>query len=273
MWLEVVVFIIIIVGTILLTAALCSAMFKRRFDRLRALKEELIRSREDFRLQYLAQAKEYELLQQRYKHLESDLERHAESISLQASHTRIVEAPPGLADDMDSVAELKQQVLDAQSRCKQCESEKKLLLSALEDLQEQLSQGAASSGPASSTELKLKSQDTLSLASAKNVSKSVDNKEEIFARIKDNASQIDFLRIGSASSLDKEDLQQIKGIGPYIEKKLNSAGIYCFRQIANFSVEDEKLVNEVIEFFPGRIHRDEWVAQAKRLLNTERQPV
>ena len=48
-----------------------------------------------------------------------------------------------------------------------------------------------------------------------------------------------------------------------IENKLNDLGIYTFRQIANF---DDKMVANVtraIEFFPGRIERDEWVAQAR----------
>ncbi len=40
-----------------------------------------------------------------------------------------------------------------------------------------------------------------------------------------------------------DDLKVIKGIGPAIEKKLNSAGIYTFEALARLSVEDlEKIL-------------------------------
>ncbi|MEZ4826945.1 MAG: hypothetical protein R3C61_11790 [Bacteroidia bacterium] len=81
-------------------------------------------------------------------------------------------------------------------------------------------------------------------------------------RIQARAGEINFGRIGVASSDEKDDLKRIKGIGPFIEKKLNSIGIYTFLQISRFTPEDEDKVNEVIEFFPGRIRRDEWSRQA-----------
>ena len=67
----------------------------------------------------------------------------------------------------------------------------------------------------------------------------------------------------------KDDLQVIKGIGPFIEEKLNALGITTYRQIANMDAELETQVNEAIEFFPGRVKRDQWVAQAKILLGEE----
>ncbi len=85
------------------------------------------------------------------------------------------------------------------------------------------------------------------------------------ARIQQRAAELDFSRIGLATADEKDDLKIIKGIGPFIEKKLNSIGIYTFRQIANFTLELEDKVNDIIEFFPGRIRRDEWVRQAEAL--------
>lgn len=78
-------------------------------------------------------------------------------------------------------------------------------------------------------------------------------------------NKINFHRIGVASAEGKDDLQQIKGIGPTMEEKLNALGIYTFDQIANFTSEDEQAVAEATEYFPGRIERDEWVKQAKAL--------
>ena len=50
-----------------------------------------------------------------------------------------------------------------------------------------------------------------------------------------------------------------------MERRLNALGIYQFIQISKFTPEDEKAVNEAIEYFQGRIHRDEWVKQAAAL--------
>jgi len=72
--------------------------------------------------------------------------------------------------------------------------------------------------------------------------------------------------IKTAQSGAKDDLKLISGVGPFIEEKLNNIGIYTFEQIASLSVEQTEKITEAIEFFPGRIQRDDWVGQARRLL-------
>ena len=62
-----------------------------------------------------------------------------------------------------------------------------------------------------------------------------------------------------------DDLKLIKGIGPKFEKDLNAKGIYYFRQIGAWKAKDVKMVEGVIDSFPGRIQRDEWVMQGKTL--------
>jgi predicted flap endonuclease-1-like 5' DNA nuclease len=88
---------------------------------------------------------------------------------------------------------------------------------------------------------------------------------EELARVAAKAESIDFATIGVASASDKDDLQTLKGIGPFIEEKLNALGIFKFEQIAKMTSEIEEEVNIAIEFFPGRVKRDEWVKQAKKL--------
>ncbi|MGD1889051.1 MAG: hypothetical protein ACFB15_00330 [Cyclobacteriaceae bacterium] len=101
---------------------------------------------------------------------------------------------------------------------------------------------------------------------AKKETKSASAKQdEAITRVKAKAEQIDFNRIGKASEAEKDDLKRIKGVGPFLEKKLNALGIYTFAQVANFTDEDKDKVNDAIEFFPGRISRDDWVGQAKKL--------
>ena len=60
-------------------------------------------------------------------------------------------------------------------------------------------------------------------------------------------------------------MKVIKGIGPKFEGDLNNKGIYYYRQIANWSAADVKMVEGIIDSIPGRIQRDEWVKQAKKL--------
>ena len=63
---------------------------------------------------------------------------------------------------------------------------------------------------------------------------------------------------------DADDLKQIDGVGPVLEKKLNEYGIYHFWQIVAFSPEDIAKIDEDLNF-KGRIDRDDWIKQAKAL--------
>mgnify|MGYP002630519404 CR=1 FL=1 len=82
-----------------------------------------------------------------------------------------------------------------------------------------------------------------------------------------NQNGLNFNRIGTATFQNKDDLQQIKGIGTSIEEKLNTIGIFTFKQISNFNDKDITKITDLIKFFPGRIERDDWVGQAFNLLN------
>ena len=74
------------------------------------------------------------------------------------------------------------------------------------------------------------------------------------------------LGISEASEKDKDDLKQIAGIGPVIERKLNGLGIYTFRQISEFTPYAIEQVTAAIKFFPERIGRDNWIGQAAALM-------
>lgn len=62
---------------------------------------------------------------------------------------------------------------------------------------------------------------------------------------------------------EKDDLTAIKGIGPFIEKRLNMLGIYTFKQLSELTPELVDRVGNAIEFFPGRIERENWIGQAR----------
>lgn len=84
----------------------------------------------------------------------------------------------------------------------------------------------------------------------------------VLNRIATRAGELNFDRIGRATAAEADDLKDIVGVGPFLEKKLHAIGIYTFRQIASFNRDDVEKVNDIIEFFPGRIERDNWVGQA-----------
>jgi predicted flap endonuclease-1-like 5' DNA nuclease len=95
---------------------------------------------------------------------------------------------------------------------------------------------------------------------------SKDIRTELFKRISERKSNIHYNRIGTAKQEEADDLTVISGIGGWIMEKLNAIEIYTFRQISNFTKEDIDSVTEAIEFFHGRIERDEWILQAKELV-------
>ncbi len=76
--------------------------------------------------------------------------------------------------------------------------------------------------------------------------------------------------IGKSSESEKDNLAEIVGIGPFIEAKLNSIGVFSYEQVTRLKEEEIALVTELIEFFPGRIDRDDWVSQANELMEKEK---
>jgi predicted flap endonuclease-1-like 5' DNA nuclease/ribosomal protein S13 len=72
--------------------------------------------------------------------------------------------------------------------------------------------------------------------------------------------------IPTATADQKDDLTEIKGIGSFLEKKLNGLGIFTYDQISRLDANLIDKLTTAIEFFPGRIERDDWVGQAKKLI-------
>jgi predicted flap endonuclease-1-like 5' DNA nuclease len=107
-----------------------------------------------------------------------------------------------------------------------------------------------------------------------NLKEDLSNKDKeigdlIMAHISERKHLLDYKSFGIASESEKDDLKMISGIGPFIEERLNALDIYTFRQISNFSPQDIEIINDAIEYFSGRIERDEWVAQALDLVRNE----
>ena len=80
----------------------------------------------------------------------------------------------------------------------------------------------------------------------------------------EDASSVVPERLEGPRGGEKDNLTRIKGIGLKIEETLNSQGIYHFDQIANWTEENIKWVDDNVAF-PGRVKREQWVEQAKLL--------
>jgi len=107
-----------------------------------------------------------------------------------------------------------------------------------------------------------------------NLKKSLGEKDKemehlIMVHISERKHLLDYSGFGTATTAEKDDLKMISGIGPFIEERLNALDIYTFRQISKFTPQDISTINDAIEYFSGRIERDEWVAQARELVRSE----
>ena len=82
-------------------------------------------------------------------------------------------------------------------------------------------------------------------------------------------TEVDSNNFSEVSENQNDDLTKLDGIGPYIEQRLNDIGIYNYEQLSKLNTEDIHKITELIDFFPGRIERDNWVSQAQLLkINT-----
>jgi len=72
-----------------------------------------------------------------------------------------------------------------------------------------------------------------------------------------------------AASAEPDNLQDIKGIGAVLEKKLNALGVTRFDDIAAWTEEDIARIDETLNF-RGRIQRERWVEQARDLAKRTR---
>ena len=71
----------------------------------------------------------------------------------------------------------------------------------------------------------------------------------------------------SDDSGDHDNLKEIKGVGPAIEKTFNEMGIFRFNQIAEMSEYDIDRVARRLMGLHCRIYREDWIGKARDLLD------
>lgn len=91
-------------------------------------------------------------------------------------------------------------------------------------------------------------------------SPSEENIEEVPVKVEHRPEWLEAPRNGNA-----DDLTAIKGIGLAVQSMLNEIGIFHYSQIADWSSDEAIWVEQNIGF-SGRVSREKWVEQAKKLV-------
>ena len=95
--------------------------------------------------------------------------------------------------------------------------------------------------------------------------KSSDSKEEQTKTATKNSSKAKSdKKTKAADKKVLDDLKQLSGVGPALEKKLNAAGLTSFSQIAAWTAKDVAAMDDSLSL-KGKIEKEGWVKQAKKL--------
>ncbi len=62
-----------------------------------------------------------------------------------------------------------------------------------------------------------------------------------------------------------DELELIWGVGPKLRELLNKMGVWHFDQVASWTEKEVRWVDARLEDFRGRIERDDWIEQSKKL--------
>lgn len=94
-------------------------------------------------------------------------------------------------------------------------------------------------------------------------------KEKVVLTDEEKTERLNLIKsvMGDASADAKDDLKLISGVGPKYVETLNGIGIYTFEQVSKLTPDTIQAIEEITQYFPGRIERDDWIGQALKLMN------
>ena len=166
--------------------------------------------------------------------------------------------------DSEDVEGLKTALETANTDARRANARVEVLRGKVEGLQEELAYAKAQLNTASATTEA--AEETLA-SEVEAVETAVEHSEdEIAEQAKDTLESLLGSKISVAAEGEQDDLKAINGIGPFIEAKLNELGIRTYRQVSELDKDAIDVLTKAISFFPGRIERDNWVSQAKTLM-------
>ena len=95
-----------------------------------------------------------------------------------------------------------------------------------------------------------------------------DEKREllILERVRKRRSSIDWEKIGEFGGSLSDDLTLINGIDEFTERKLNSLGVFSYKQLSRMDSTNATKVNDALEMLPGKVIEMDWTKQAITML-------
>ncbi len=69
----------------------------------------------------------------------------------------------------------------------------------------------------------------------------------------------------SPTASDRDDLTLVKGIGPFLQRKLNALGVRRFEDISDMDPERVRSLSRELRLVEGRIETENWLGQARHL--------
>jgi predicted flap endonuclease-1-like 5' DNA nuclease len=95
----------------------------------------------------------------------------------------------------------------------------------------------------------------------------MDREELILERVGLKAVQVNWAQIGEAEDRRPDDLTRIQGLDEFSQKKLKVLGIHTYDQLSKMDPLTAEVVNDAMEFTPGRVTKMMWSQQATQLMH------
>jgi predicted flap endonuclease-1-like 5' DNA nuclease len=95
----------------------------------------------------------------------------------------------------------------------------------------------------------------------------IDREELILERVGLKAVQVNWAQIGEAEDQRPDDLTRIQGLDEFSQQKLKVLGIHTYDQLAKMDPLTAEVVNDAMEFTPGRVTKMMWSQQATQLMH------
>ena len=92
----------------------------------------------------------------------------------------------------------------------------------------------------------------------------------IIERVRLKAVQVNWAQIGEAEDEDPDDLTKIEGLDEFSQRKLNALGVHTYGQLSRMDPVTAEVINDAIEFTPGRVSKMMWAQQAMQLMSMKR---
>ncbi len=224
------------------------AEMKKLEARMAKKKEKLEASREEARLEELVLEKEEEEIERELQSMEA-------SEAVQKAEQEVVKAR----------AEVEEATKKAE--VEEAEAEEARLIAEMEEEEAKEARAEASAAKRKLADAILKAE--IAGKDVQGITSEVeDEKREllILERVGKRRSSIDWEKIGEFGGSLSDDLTLINGIDEFTQRKLNSLGVFSYKQLSRMDSTNAGKVNDALEMLPGKIIEMDWTKQATTML-------